>query len=56
MPISFERNVLTEFWVKRFDRKCFLELHFESGAGCWAGLGAGLWTGLCGLLGLARLS
>ena len=40
MPISFDRNVLTEtFWAV-----FFLEPHFLSGAGCWAG-----WRGWAGL-------
>ena len=50
-------NVLGEtFWAKRFGRNVlgesfgqfFLEPHFESGAGRWAGLWAGLggWAGL----------
>ena len=39
----FGRNVLGEtFWAKVF----FLEPHFASWAGCWAGLG---WPGLAGL-------
>ena len=49
MPISFGRNVLGEtFWPV-----LFLEPHFESGAGCWAGLatgraGLGWWAGWVG--------
>ena len=42
-------KVLTEtFWAKRFGQFFFLEPHFESGAGCWAGwswrLGGGGWA------------
>ena len=34
MPISFDRVLGETFWAV-----FFLEPHFESGAGCWAGLG-----------------
>ena len=46
---SFVRKFWAKNWAKRFGRNVlFLEPHFESGAGCWAGLG---WAGL----GWARL-
>ena len=55
MPISFGRNVLGEaFWAKVLGETLwavfFLEPQFESGAGCWAGLGRLGWAGrLAGL-------
>ena len=55
MPITFcakrfVRNVLGESFGRKFWADFFLEPHFESGAGCWAGLGAGLaWAELAGL-------